>query len=130
MRDPIRIVLADDHAVMRAGLMSLLSAEPDLEVIGEAGDGVACVGLVLELKPDVIVLRLELPDMSGDMVLKLLGQIPNTRSIPVVVYGIDAPDAQLEHVAALDEAAAGVVGSARPSDVAETVRAVLAAEAS
>ena len=65
MSNPIRIVLADDHAVLRAGLKSLLSAERDFEVVGEAGDGVDCVGLVAELEPDVIVLDINMPLCGG-----------------------------------------------------------------
>ncbi len=125
---PCRLLLGASDQDEGTGMQAELSeAGYEIETVFKGGD---VLEAAIVAKPDVIVLRLELPDMSGDMVLKLLGQIPNTRSIPVVVYGIDAPDAQLEHVAALDEAAAGVVGSARPSDVAETVRAVLAAEAS
>jgi len=62
---PIRIVLADDHAVLRAGLKSLLSAEPDFEVVGEAGDGAVCLDLTTELKPDVVVLDINMPTCSG-----------------------------------------------------------------
>jgi two-component system response regulator NreC len=65
MRSPIRIVLADDHAVLRAGLKSLLSAEPDFEVVGEAGDGIDCVALAAELEPDVIVLDINMPTCGG-----------------------------------------------------------------
>ena len=65
MKDPIRIVLADDHTVLRAGLKALLSAESDLEVVGEAGDGIDCVGLAAELQPDVIVLDINMPTCGG-----------------------------------------------------------------
>lgn len=65
MRAPIRIVLADDHAVLRAGLKSLLSAQPDLEVVGEAGDGIDCISLVTDLDPDVIVLDINMPRCGG-----------------------------------------------------------------
>jgi len=65
MKDPIRIVLADDHTVLRAGLKSLLSAESDLEVVGEAGDGIDCIGLAAELQPDVIVLDINMPTCGG-----------------------------------------------------------------
>jgi len=65
MNGPIRIVLADDHTVLRAGLRALLSAESDLEVVGEAGDGIDCVGLAAELQPDVIVLDINMPTCGG-----------------------------------------------------------------
>jgi len=69
---PIRIVLADDHAVLRAGLVSLLSAEEDLVVVGEAGDGAGCLELAADLAPDVIVLDINMPTCSGLEALPLI----------------------------------------------------------
>lgn len=65
MKKPIRIFLADDHAVLRAGLKSLLNAEPDMEVVGEAGDGDTCVQTVAALTPDVILLDVNMPHCNG-----------------------------------------------------------------
>lgn len=62
---PIRIVLADDHSVLRAGLRALLEAEPDIEVVGEAEDGVDCVGRAVELEPDIILLDINMPHCNG-----------------------------------------------------------------
>jgi len=62
---PIRIVLADDHSVLRAGLRALLEAEPDIEVVGEAEDGFDCVGRAVELEPDVILLDINMPNCNG-----------------------------------------------------------------
>src|SRR5205823_6093512 len=62
---PIRVVLADDHAVLRAGLRALLNAEPDLEVVGEAGDGAEVLEVAQRVKPDVIVMDIQMPRMSG-----------------------------------------------------------------
>jgi two-component system, NarL family, response regulator NreC len=61
----IRILLADDHAVLRAGLRALLNAEPDMEVVGEAANGREAVDRAEELKPDVIVMDLSMPLMGG-----------------------------------------------------------------
>jgi DNA-binding NarL/FixJ family response regulator len=69
---PIRIVIADDHTVLRAGLRALLEAEPDIEVVGEAEDGVDCVGRAVELEPDVILLDINMPHCNG---LEALAQI-------------------------------------------------------
>ncbi|MEA2003271.1 MAG: response regulator transcription factor [Actinomycetota bacterium] len=69
---PIRIVIADDHSVLRAGLRALLEAEPDIEVVGEAEDGVDCIGRAVELEPDVILLDINMPHCNG---LEALAQI-------------------------------------------------------
>ena len=61
----IRIVIADDHAMLRDGLRKILSLERDLEVIGEAQDGQQTVELVKELQPDILLLDLKMPVMSG-----------------------------------------------------------------
>lgn len=69
---PIRIVIADDHSVLRAGLRALLEAEPDIEVVGEAEDGVDCIGRAVEFEPDVILLDINMPHCNG---LEALAQI-------------------------------------------------------
>lgn len=61
----IRIVLADDHAVLRSGLKSLLNSDPQFEVIGEAENGIEAIRLVETLTPDVLILDLSMPDMNG-----------------------------------------------------------------
>lgn len=61
----IKIILADDHHIVRKGLKALLSSEPDLEIIGEAADGREAVDLVRNLEPDVLVLDLMMPVMNG-----------------------------------------------------------------
>ncbi|HEV8635660.1 MAG TPA: response regulator transcription factor [Chloroflexota bacterium] len=65
MSDKIRIVVADDHAVLRAGLRALLNAEPDMEVVGEAANGREAVERAEQLQPDVIVMDLSMPVMGG-----------------------------------------------------------------
>ncbi|MFN8557373.1 MAG: response regulator [Dehalococcoidia bacterium] len=62
---PIRILLVDDHAMLRAGLRALLSAEPDLDVVGEASNGEEAVALAADLKPDVVVMDIAMPVRTG-----------------------------------------------------------------
>ena len=62
---PIRILLADDHTVMRAGLRLLLERQPNLQVIGEAADGRAAVDLAVTQKPDVVVMDIAMPQLNG-----------------------------------------------------------------
>jgi len=61
----IRVLLADDHAVLRAGLRALIEDEPDMEVVGEAANGAEAVELVKQLHPDVVVMDISMPVMNG-----------------------------------------------------------------
>lgn len=68
---PIRILLADDHSIMRVGLASLLSREKDMTVVGEAETGEEAVAKARELKPDVVVMDLMMPTLSGAEAISL-----------------------------------------------------------
>jgi DNA-binding NarL/FixJ family response regulator len=61
----LKIVLADDHAVVREGLRALIDRQTDMEVVGEAGDGRQAIEMTERLKPDVVVMDLSMPVMSG-----------------------------------------------------------------
>ena len=83
----IKIVLADDHQIVRQGLRALLEAEPDFEVIGETGDGLKAVDLVGKLNPDVAVLDLMMPGLNGiDVARQLSKQAPHTKLIILSMY--------------------------------------------
>ena len=68
----VRLVLADDHAMMREGLKSLIAKESDFEVVGEAANGRIALELAQQLKPDLILLDIEMPEMDGIDTLKRL----------------------------------------------------------
>lgn len=73
-RKPIRVLLADDHAVVRQGFRMILSQHPDLQVVGEAGTGREAVSAAVELNPDVIVLDIAMPDLNGVEAARLIRQ--------------------------------------------------------
>jgi two-component system response regulator NreC len=76
----IRILLADDHAVLRAGLRALLAAQGDLEVVGEASDGSEAIGLAQTLRPDVVVMDIGMPGVSGiDATARIKRDLPATK---------------------------------------------------
>src|ERR1051326_1329483 len=72
--DMIRVVLADDHAVVRAGLKAVLSSARDIEVIGEAKTGREAVALTERFKPDVVIMDLSMPEMDGTAAIKEIVQ--------------------------------------------------------
>lgn len=75
---PIRILLADDHPIFRAGLRALLESQPDLEVVGEAGDGAEALARARELLPDIILLDISMPEVDGLETLRRMqaGNVP------------------------------------------------------
>ena len=65
MKPKIRVLIADDHAILRTGLVALLDCEPDIEIVGEAADGAEAVRKAVELRPDVVVMDLLMPVLDG-----------------------------------------------------------------
>ena len=119
----ISIILADDHPVVRRGMQALLEAEPDFAVVGEAGDGLETVRLVERLQPDVLILDLMMPGLSGLEALPTIRQrSPRTR---VVVLSMHSNNAFV--ATALKDGATGYV--LKGSDEENLVRAVREAAA-
>ncbi|NOX63914.1 MAG: response regulator transcription factor, partial [Chloroflexi bacterium] len=84
---PIRIFLADDHSVLRAGLRALLEAEPDMRVVGEADEGASCIQQVVALQPDVVLLDINMPGVNGLEALKRLReQAPDSRVLILTMH--------------------------------------------
>ena len=78
----IRVFIADDHALLRVGLLSMLKLEPDMEVVGEASNGYDAIQAVLDLRPDVVIMDLQMPRMNGAAATRqIMRALPQTRVI-------------------------------------------------
>ncbi|SDB31372.1 two component transcriptional regulator, LuxR family [Streptococcus henryi] len=83
----INVILVDDHEMVRLGLKSFLNLQPDVEVIGEAGNGRAGIDVALELRPDVVVMDLVMPEMNGvEATLALLKEWPEAKILVLTSY--------------------------------------------
>lgn len=117
----ITVLLADDHTIVRDGLRYLLEAEPDIEVVGDAADGREAVELVAQLKPDVAIVDITMPELNGfDATLQLLQICPSTEVIILSMH------ANTRHVArALQAGAHGyLIKESAGTEVIEAVRVV------
>jgi two-component system response regulator NreC len=87
MPEPIRILIADDHTIVRQGLARLLEDQPDLEVVGEATHGQAAVETALEVKPDIIIMDIAMPRMNGiEAAKRIRKSLPETKIIILSMY--------------------------------------------
>jgi DNA-binding NarL/FixJ family response regulator len=93
MTEPIRVLIADDHPVFRDGLATLLAPHPDIEVVGRAADGAEAVALAGELRPDVIVMDIQMPEVNGiEATRRVLAADP---SVGVLVFTMGEDDSTL-----------------------------------
>ncbi|GAB3753511.1 response regulator transcription factor [Microlunatus parietis] len=123
---PIRVVLADDHPVVRAGLSALLGSMPDIEVVGVAADGRAAIKEVVLHRPDVAMLDLGMPELDGFAATREI-----VRALPgVAVLILTMFDDDDSVFAAMRAGASGyVVKGAEQDELARAIRAVAAGEA-
>ena len=88
---PIRLIIADDHPIVRTGLQGMLAGQPDLELVGEATTGVEAVALTEELGPDVVLMDLRMPEMDGvAAVAQIKVRQPETQILVLTTYDTDA----------------------------------------
>ncbi|MFD3502460.1 response regulator transcription factor [Streptomyces sp. NPDC058676] len=130
LRPPPRILIVDDHTVVRAGLRALLEGEPDFHVVGETGDGIDAVRLVGEFRPDVVLMDLRLSDPGApddrvdgiEATRRILAAAAGARVVVLTSYG-----GQADVLRAVEAGARGYVLKAGPPE--ELFRAVRAAAA-
>ena len=89
--NPIRLLLVDDHEIVRAGLRTLLARHPEVEVIGEAGSGGEAVSLAAELRPDVVLMDITMPDMDGvEATRRIKTSVPEVNVLALTIHEEEA----------------------------------------
>ena len=122
----IRVVVADDQELVRSGFRMILDARPDLEVVGEAGDGAEAARLVERLQPDIVLMDVRMPQVDGlEATRRIVASGSSARVIVLTTYDVD------EFVfAALRAGASGfMLKDVRPGDLAEAIRVVARGDA-
>jgi len=123
----IRVLLADDQAMVRAGFRMILECEPDIEVVGEAEDGDQAMSATLRLRPDVVLMDIQMPGLDG---LRATQRITETRDLPsrvVILTTFERDDYVFD---ALRSGASGfLLKNAPPEELVHAVRVVNAGEA-
>jgi DNA-binding NarL/FixJ family response regulator len=122
----IRVLLADDHPVVRQGLATIVSLEEDMEVVGQAGSGLEAVRLATSSRPDVILMDLQMPDIDGvEAIGRIHGLHPDVRILILTIYHDE------EHVLAGIRAGAHgyLIKDATPDELLQAIRAVYRGEA-
>lgn len=122
----IRVLLVDDHAMLRAGFRTILDTQPDIEVVGEAATGAEAVAAASALRPDVITMDVQMPDMDGIEATRLLVADPAITAQIAIVTTFDRDDYLYR---ALDAGASGfLLKNAGAEDLIAAVRALAAGD--
>ncbi|KJQ55770.1 response regulator [Microbacterium sp. SA39] len=123
---PIRVLLVDDHAMLRAGFRTILDIQPDITVVGEAATGADAVAQASVLRPDVITMDVQMPDMDGIEATRRIVADPSIAAAIAIVTTFDQDDYLYE---ALDAGASGfLLKNAGAEDLIAAVRALAAGD--
>lgn len=126
MSGGIRVLLVDDHAMLRAGFRTILDAQPDITVVGEASTGTEAVAAASALRPDVICMDVQMPDMDGIEATRRVVAAPDSHAAIAIVTTFDRDDYLFS---ALDAGASGfLLKNAGPEDLVAAVRALAAGD--
>lgn len=118
-----RILLADDHMLMRMGLSALITSEKDMEVVGEAENGLQAVELALSLKPDIVIMDLMMPELSGAAATQRIHDVdPAIRVMILTTFGTSAEMAQ----AIANGAVGALMKDTATDDLVSAIRAIVA----
>ncbi|MBO0980834.1 response regulator transcription factor [Microbacterium sp. SD291] len=122
----IRVLLVDDHAMLRAGFRTILSTQPDITVVGEAATGADAVAMASALRPDVITMDVQMPDMDGIEATRLIVADPSIEAAIAIITTFDRDDYLHQ---ALDAGASGfLLKNAGADDLIAAVRALAAGD--
>lgn len=126
MTDPIRVLLVDDHAMLRAGFRTILDTQPDITVVGEAATGTEAVAMASALKPDVISMDVQMPDMDGIEATKRIVADGDVHAAIAIVTTFDRDDYLFS---ALDAGASGfLLKNGTPEELIAAVRVLAAGD--
>ncbi len=117
----IRILIADDHGVIRAGLRALLADFPDIQVVGEASDGSEAIAKVIELKPDIVLMDLSMPNIGGIEATRQLSQAEP--AVRVLILTVHEDESLLKEVIRIG-AAGYIIKRASQEDLLHAIRVV------